>query len=237
MTKTTRRGSQRTHATPRTFGYCRVSTDDQATFGASLADQDNRIRAYAKSIGREIDQMFVEAGVSGSKKLGMRPKGAALLDALRPGDVVIATKLDRLFRSSADALRVAEDLQARKVHLYVMDIGGDITGNGVAKLVFSILAAVAEMERTRISERVRSVKQHLAQTGRFTGGAVPVGYRVVNGMLVSDPRWRGVVSTMKALREKGETYRAIAAALKRRGVTVTASTAYRVLTGRRQLVG
>jgi putative DNA-invertase from lambdoid prophage Rac len=204
-------------------------------FGASLADQDARVRWYARSLGREVDEMFVEAGVSGAKRLAQRPKGAALLAKLKPGDVVIATKLDRLFRSCSDALHVAEDLQARKVHLFIQDLGGDITGNGVAKLVFSILAAVAEMERTRISERVRSVKQHLTRTGHFTGGRLPAGYKMRDGKLVADPRWEKAVKTMKDLRRNGTAFRAIAAKLSEDGFSVTAATVYRIVNGRREI--
>src|SRR6266568_1550229 len=91
----------------RVFGYCRVSTDGQAQEGHSLGDQESRIRGYAQSYGLVVSEMFVEAGVSAGKRLTLRPKGAQLLAALRPGDHVIATKLDRMFRSAQDALNVA----------------------------------------------------------------------------------------------------------------------------------
>ena len=51
-----------------------------------------------------MDKVFVERGVSGSKPLGERPQGAALLAALKPDDIVITPKLDRMFRSALDVL-------------------------------------------------------------------------------------------------------------------------------------
>jgi putative DNA-invertase from lambdoid prophage Rac len=53
--------------------------------------------------------------VSGSVPVADRPKGGALFAALRKGDVVIAPKLDRLFRSALDALTVVEDMRKRGV--------------------------------------------------------------------------------------------------------------------------
>ena len=69
--------------------------------------QQRVIGGYATMQGLKLDKMFVERGVSGSKPLGERPEGAALLALLQPGDVVITPKLDRMFRSALDALSMA----------------------------------------------------------------------------------------------------------------------------------
>lgn len=237
MSKTTKRtATTKTDGTPRCFGYARVSTERQSNEGHSLADQEQRIRGYAQSAGLTLDGVFVEAGVSGAKRLSNRPKGAELLATLRRGDHVIATKLDRCFRSACDALNVAEDFRNAGIHLHLLDIGGDVTGDGVAKLVFNILAAVAEMERGRISERVRSVKQHLRQSGRFTGGHVARGYNVTeDGKLVADDRWQECLDGMRQMRGEGMTYRAIAAQVAEQfDMTLDHSTIYRVLNGKRE---
>ena len=119
--------------------------------------------------------MFVERGVSGSKPLGDRPEGAALLAVLQPGDVVITPKLDRMFRSALDALDVLGKLKQAGIALHMIDLGGDTTGNGVSKLVFTILSAVAEAERDRTRERVAEVKRDQRQRGRYLGGSGAVG--------------------------------------------------------------
>jgi DNA invertase Pin-like site-specific DNA recombinase len=237
MSKATKRtATTKTDGTPRCFGYARVSTERQSNEGHSLADQESRIRGYTQSVGLKLDGVFVEAGVSGGKRFSARPKGAELLTVLRPGDHVISTKLDRCFRSACDALNVAEDFRNRGIHLHLLDIGGDVTGNGVAKLVFNILAAVAEMERGRISERVRSVKQHRRQAGYFTGGHVARGYNVTHdGKLVADDRWKQVLNAMKQMRGEGLTYRAIATEVSEQfGMTLDHSTIFRVLNGQRE---
>jgi putative DNA-invertase from lambdoid prophage Rac len=79
-----------------------------------------------------------------------RPLGGLLFAKLQRGDIVIAAKLDRLFRSALDALKVEESLKTRAVKLHLLDLGGDIAGNGISRLFLTIAAAVAEAERDRI---------------------------------------------------------------------------------------
>ena len=76
-----------------------------------------------------------------------------MLAAVEKGDVIIAPKLDRAFRSAADALTVLEELKDQGIGLHLIDLGGSVTDNGISKMVFTILAAVAEGERDRIRER------------------------------------------------------------------------------------
>jgi len=83
------------------------STNRQADEGESLDTQKRTLEGYAMMLDLRIDRVFVERGVSGSKPLGERPEGAALLCVLQQGDVVITPKLDRMFRSARDGLAVA----------------------------------------------------------------------------------------------------------------------------------
>ena len=177
---------------------------------------------YATMQGLTIDRMFVERGVSGSKPLGDRPEGAALLAVLQPGDVVITPKLDRMFRSALDALDVLGKLKAGRHRLHMIDLGGDTTGNGVSKLVFTILSAVAEAERDRTRERVAEVKRDQRQRGRYLGGAVPWGYRVGEaGELVPIPEQQAAIRRMRKLRDQGLALRAIAEKMKAAGVSIS----------------
>ena len=172
--------------------------------------------------GLAVRQVFVERGVSGSKPLGDRPEGAKLLAVLQPGDVVITPKLDRMFRSALDALDVLGNLKAAGVNLHMIDLGGDVTGNGVSKLVFTILSAVAEAERDRTRERIAEVKRDQRTRGRYLGGAVPWGYRVgERGELVPIPEQQAALKRMQKLREQGLALRAIADKMKAAGVSIS----------------
>ena len=135
----------------RIVGYCRVSTSEQASNGDSLATQKQQITGYAMMQGWEIGAFFIEAGISGSVPLAHRPEGKRLIEAIGPGDIIVTPKLDRMFRNASDALVTLEELKRQGVGLHMLDLGGDVTGNGISKLVFTILSAVAENERDRRS--------------------------------------------------------------------------------------
>lgn len=195
------------------YGYIRVSTVDQATNGDSLDTQRNKVLGYALMQGWELADVFIEAGVSGSVPLAERPQGAALLGMVEQGDVIITPKLDRMFRSASDALGTLEEIKAQGVGLVMLDLGGDVTSNGISKLVFTILSAVAENERDRIRERIREVKRHLASQGVYGGGKPPFGYDVVDGRLVENEEQQRTLSTMRGMRDNGDSYRAIGRAL------------------------
>src|SRR5262245_35988038 len=191
-----------------TFGYYRVSTDRQANEGESLGAQQRQVEGYAMMQGLSIDRHFVERGVSGSVPLRERKEGAALLFLLKPGDVVITPKLDRMFRSALDALDVLAQLQQRGVSLHMIDLGGDVTGNGISKLVFTILSAVAEAERDRTRERIRDVKRDQKTRGRFLGGTRPFGTRISeDGALEPDQAELDALAAMRAMQREGKSLR------------------------------
>ena len=140
------------------YGYVRVSTARQANEGESLDVQRRQIEGYALMHGLTLADVLVEEGVSGSVPVEERPVGGPLFAKLQRGDIVIAAKLDRLFRSALDALKVVENLKTRGVKLHLLDLGGDIAGNGLSKLFLTIAAAFAEAERDRIRERIWPVE-------------------------------------------------------------------------------
>jgi putative DNA-invertase from lambdoid prophage Rac len=113
-----------------------VSTLRQSDEGESLEVQQRAIAGYAQMHG-----LTVERPVPGL--FADRPEGGQLLALPQPGDVVV-TKLDHMFRSVLDALDVLGGLKDRGVCLHMIDLGRDITGDGVSKLVFTILSNVAE---------------------------------------------------------------------------------------------
>jgi DNA invertase Pin-like site-specific DNA recombinase len=194
------------------YAYARVSTERQVDEGASLDEQIRRIEGRALEQGWQIAEVFVERGVSGSVPLGDRPEGARLLAALQPGNIVIAAKLDRMFRSALDALGVIRDFQRQRISLWLLDLGGDVSGDGIARLVLTILAAIAEFERERIGERIRDAKRHQRRTGQYLGGDRPFGWRVgEDGMLVEDEAEQRALADMREMRESGASFRTVAA--------------------------
>lgn len=204
------------------YGYIRVSTTRQAEEGESLGAQERTINGYALMHGLTLDHVFIERGVSGSKLLDERPEGSKLLAGIKSGDIIITPKLDRLFRSALDALDTLARLKDQGVSLHMIDLGGDVTGNGISKLVFTILSAVAEAERDRIRERIADVKKDQRQRGRYLGGIIPFGYRVTDdGELVEEPGEIAAIERMKELRASGLSLRGISKALKDGGMNIS----------------
>jgi DNA invertase Pin-like site-specific DNA recombinase len=194
------------------YGVLRVSTTEQAANGASLDVQRRQIEGYALMQGWTVADWFVDDGVSGSIPLAKRPQGSRLLALVRPGDVIVASKLDRVFRDALDALESLEWLKARKIGLHLLDLGGDVTGNGLSKVVFTVIAAFAEHERDRIRQRITEGKREKAAQGHYGGGKRPFGFDVVDNRLVPNASEQAALARMQAMRAEGTTYRAIAAA-------------------------
>ena len=204
------------------YGYVRVSTLRQANEGESLDVQRRQIEGYALMHDLGTVEYHVEEGISGSVPVNDRPVGGKLFESVVVGDVIIAAKLDRLFRSALDALTVVEDLRSRGVRLHLLDLGGDIAGNGLSKLFLTIAAAFAEAERDRIRERVTQVKRDQKARGRYLGGALPFGYLIgPEGELTTDAQAQDVIERIFEMKNSGLSLRAISAALASGGVKLS----------------
>jgi putative DNA-invertase from lambdoid prophage Rac len=215
-------------AAQRVYGYCRVSTDRQADSGISLDEQQRKIEARCNEHGWALEHVYVDAGVSGSTPLGKRPEGARLLAVLRPGDIMIAAKMDRCFRSAFDALATIESFKRRKISLWLRHRGGDVSGNGISELIMTVLAAVAQFERSLISERFKDAKRNLRRGNKHQGGKRPFGWQFgeANGHgrareLVPDKAEQTAIADIVAMREVGATLMEIRDQLRGQGFAIS----------------
>lgn len=197
------------------YGYARVSTLRQSDEGLSIEAQEHRIRGYSRGVLQtDPDVVFHERGVSATVPFAKRPRAEELLSILQPGDVLVALRLDRVFRSALDCLRMIEDLQRRGVKLYLTDMG-DVTENGLGKVFMTIAASFAELEREKIRERTLEVHAYRRSQGKHVAGRVPFGYVLSNGYLVEEPRQQAALKRMRSLRAKGKSFRSIQAEIQR----------------------
>jgi len=207
----------------RAWGYARVSTDQQADSGLSLDEQRLKIESRCRENQWDLRHTFIDAGVSGSTPLGKRAEGAKLLALLQPGDVVVAARMDRCFRSALDALQTIQSFKRRRISLWLLDLG-DVSGNGVSELIVTVLAAVAQFERTLIAERIRDAKRNLRRAGKHQGGSRPFGWQfgAVNGhgrarLLIEDEREQKAIDDIRAMRAAGHSLMAIRDEMRERG--------------------
>ena len=126
----------------RAVGYVRVSTEEQAREGLSLAAQESRIKAYCEAKGWELVRVYRDEGYSG-KDL-RRPGIQALIRDLKADgiDVVVVLKLDRLTRSVRDLGALIEDLFGGVALASVEESLDSSTANG--RMVINLLGTVAE---------------------------------------------------------------------------------------------
>jgi putative DNA-invertase from lambdoid prophage Rac len=109
-------------------------------------------------------------------------------------------------------------LKGEVVSLHMVDLGGDVTGNGISQFVFTILSGVAEAERDRTRERIRDVKRDQKARKRYLGGAVPFGWQVgPSKELIEEQKQQRAISRMVKMREAGKSLRTIAAAMEAQG--------------------
>lgn len=138
------------------IGYARVST-----YGQSLDAQLNALRAA----GVEDDHLFQEKA-SGAKD--DRPALKNMLHFARKGDTVVATKLDRLARSTKHLLQIVDDLKSKQVDLKILNIQLD-TSTPTGKLMLTMLAGIAEFEVEIMLERQREGFEVAKAKGKIKG--------------------------------------------------------------------
>ena len=135
-------------------GYSRVSTTDQDTTAQVM-----RLEAAG------CQRIFTETI---SSRVEHRPQLAACLEYLRQGDALVAVRLDRLARSTRELLEIAQGLENRGIDLVVLDQQLD-TSNPAGKLMFSVLAAIAQFERDLCRERTNDGLVRARAEGRVGG--------------------------------------------------------------------
>ena len=203
----------------RLFGYGRVSTNDQAT---SADCQAARLRDFAAGKGLQLAGLYVDEDVSGALPLKARPQGKQLWDALTTGDTVAFTKVDRCFRSMADAATTLALWKQIGVSVNIIDLGIQL-GTPSGDLMFHQLASFASFERAIIGQRIREALAHRKATGKPYGRSRPFGW--MKQGVGKDTRWvpcqaeRRLAERVVALRAAGGTLAGIARELAQEGVT------------------
>lgn len=200
------------------FAYVRVSTADQAADGVSMDAQRAKIEAWCAVNDLALVGRFEDAGLS-AKRADNRPGlQAALEAACEAGGALVVYSLSRLARSTTDAIAIAVRLERAGADLVSLTERIDTT-SAAGKMVFRMLAVLAEFERDLVSERTKAALAHKARRGERTGD-IPFGWRLDEGgvMLLEVPAEQAISAEIRGWRAAGWSYRRIAAALTERGI-------------------
>ena len=212
--------------------YTRVSTLAQVKTNDSLDIQVNKCSAWASYKFPGVETKIIkEEAISGSMPMNERPKGRVVFDSIKSGDIFISYKLDRAFRNTEDALSIARNFKKRGVGLVLLNMSeNDITTDSIGKLIFTILAAVAEMERETIRDRMKEGKASRKAKGGYVGGVVPFGYRSIKDpnqdkgkIKVEHKHEQRIIDDLITWIQYGKTYQSFSEFMATNGINKNAS--------------
>ena len=143
------------------IGYARVSTRQQ--------DADRQVSDLLHA-GVRRDDIYMDSGVSGAR--ASRPQFDKAVAALEESDTLVITTLDRLGRSTQNMLSFAEELRGTGAGLRVLNLGGgDVdTATPMGSMVFTVMAALAQMELEIKRERITDSVAKRRAAGKDLGG-------------------------------------------------------------------
>lgn len=219
----------------RALGYYRVSSEEQARTGHSLAMQPERIRQWCELREIELVSLVPDEGVSAGTALDRRPGGRTLLRQMRGSgaEVLVVFRLDRLFRDAQHGLNfIRDELNPRGLQLQSISELID-TSTPIGRFMLTILLGQAEYERDTIRERTKATMDSLRKRGRVYGstpyGCVAVGgqwddraSRMTGQQLYRDPVTWAHRELVLQLRAAGSSLESIVGELEVRGIPAPA---------------
>jgi putative DNA-invertase from lambdoid prophage Rac len=144
------------------FGYGRVSTGQQTS-------ENQRLELEKAGYLIEPEFWFADEGVSGKVCANQREAFKRLLTKIRRGETLVVSKLDRLGRDAIDILQTVRTFDALKVKVIVHQLGTTDLTSAAGKLLLTMLAAVAEMERDLLIERTQAGLARAKAEGKVLG--------------------------------------------------------------------
>lgn len=207
------------------LAYARISKDEEGS--VSLDYQQAEIRKLAKREGHRLTGIEIDNGISG-KAMTNRPGLQAVLAAVEAQavDAVLVYKSDRLSRDGMDSLQIEKLCLLRGVALLSVTEGNLTSDTVDDEFMRFVRAGLNQRERKLISLRTRQALQRKKERGERIGGRPAYGWKVVNGMLVSDPGEQEVIRRVQALQREGYSTREIAVTLNDDGVRTRKGTAF-----------
>ena len=177
------------------LAYVRVSTEDQST----------EAQRHAIAQLHNVEHWFADEATSGATKAIQRPGFAELFKFARKGDTLIVSAIDRLGRDTIDLLETVEALKTKGVAVVSMREGFDLS-SPIGKAMLTMLAAVAELERSNIKARQMAGIARARATGQKLGAPKKIDDTAVS-------TWRKANSA--TIQETAEQFGISIAAVKR----------------------
>jgi DNA invertase Pin-like site-specific DNA recombinase len=216
------------------YSYLRTSEVEEVELGPQLEEllekESLRLHTYALRVGLRVNESVADHGMLWSVDMHERSAWQSLVERMEGGDSIITCTVERMFSSCDDMYNTLRLLRKRKIHLFVVDLEGDLTNPQFCPPFEKMLRVFHGLEKRRSTERIKVVKQHQRNKGRFLGGSRPFGYVVhSNGRLVENPLEQKVLKQIIRMNQMGKSLRAISAEVSTPGMPISFKTVQRLL--------
>ncbi len=196
--------------------YCRVSTEDQAKEGFSLAAQRERLEAYCLAKSWTVEKVYVDDGYSG--RTDDRPAYQTMMREKDQWEILVVLKMDRIHRNSKNFTLMMERLRDWDKEFTSMQESFDTT-TAMGRFVMDIIQRIAQLESEQIGERVYLGMRQKAKEGKgILGFNAPYGFDFFEGDLIINIKEASVVREMFDQYLSGSTLREICKVLEDRSV-------------------
>lgn len=188
--------------------YARVSTEDQAKEGFSIAAQHKRLIAYCKARGWQLANEYIDEGYSGRSIV--RPAYHKMMSEIDDWDVLVVLKMDRIHRNSKNFTSMMDLLKEHNKEFNSMQESFDTT-TAIGRFVMDIIQRIAQLESEQIGERTYMGMAQKAESGSgLLGFNPPYGYSIAENDLCIIPEEASVVQDIFSRYLAGETMSKIA---------------------------
>lgn len=190
--------------------YARVSTEDQAREGFSIAAQLKRLRAYCKAKGWDISDEYIDDGYSGRDI--SRPMYKKMMQESDSWDVLLVLKMDRIHRNSQNFTNMMNELASKGKQFSSMQEKFDTT-SAMGRFVMDIIQRIAQLESEQIGERTYVGMEQKASMGGMMGFNPPYGYKLENSNLIIEEHEANIIRWIYSEYLQGHTMASIASSL------------------------
>lgn len=216
------------------YSYSRTSeleaAKGQDALEAMLEPELLSIQTYCLGRNWYMTESLNDNNCSWNQELHKREQGKRLLDIIKPGDVILCAKLERIVSSSQEAVKLIRKLRDRHVHLHIVELGGDVTNPELSVAFDQMAALFSSLEKRKSAERIKGVKQRQRKQGRYLGGSRPFGYMIhENGRLIENPMEQRVLKRIMDLKRQGKSLRAISSEVSTPVMPISFKTVQRLL--------
>jgi DNA invertase Pin-like site-specific DNA recombinase len=186
--------------------------------GVSLAHQQDRIAAWCKANGHDLESVFVETMSGG--RADNRPELQKAMNAVcKRRGILVVYSLSRFSRSVRDTLHLTEQLDRSDAHLSSLSESLD-TSSAMGRMLFVLMNAMNAFERDVIAERTRNALGHMRRNNRRISAKIPFGYTLADDRdtLLPNANEQSAIARIVERRSQGMTLAAIAQSMETENV-------------------